>query len=152
MKIKKLSAFILAGTLTCTTPAMVYADTTSDAVDQAVSVLENSGVDDLLSDPDKVVDIIVAAKDAIGQVDVSDEEISSAIDVAASGLGISLTDSEKSTLVQLYNKFKNMNLDENELRAQITKVYDKLESLGITKDDVKGVIGKLIDIAKSLLN
>ena len=152
MKINKLSAFILAGTLTCTTPAMVYADTTSDAVDQAVSVLENSGVDDLLSDPDKVVDIIVAAKDAIGQVDVSDEEISNAIDVAASGLGISLTDSEKSTLVQLYNKFKNMNLDENELRTQITKVYDKLESLGITKDDVKGVIGKLIDIAKSLLN
>ena len=45
-----------------------------------------------------------------------------------------------------------MNLDENELRTQITKVYDKLESLGITKDDVKGVIGKLIDIAKSLLN
>lgn len=152
MKINKLSAIILSGALTCTTPAMVYADTTSDAVDQAVSVLENSGVDDLLSDPDKVVDIIVAAKDAIGQVDVSDEEISSAIDVAASGLGISLTDSEKSTLVQLYNKFKNMNLDENELRTQITKVYDKLESLGITKDDVKGVIGKLIDIAKSLLN
>ena len=152
MKINKLSAFILAGVLTCTTPAMVYADTTSDAVDQAVSVLENSGVDDLLSDPDKVVDIIVAAKEAIGQVDVSDEEISNAIDVAASGLGISLTDSEKSTLVQLYNKFKNMDLDENELRSQITKVYDKLESLGITKDDVKGVIGKLIDIAKSLLN
>ena len=49
--------------------------------------------------------------------------------MAASGLGISLTDSEKSTLVQLYNKFKNMNLDENELRTQITKVYDKLESL-----------------------
>ena len=109
-------------------------------------------LDDLLSDPDKVVDIIVAAQDAIGQVDVSDEEISSAIDVAASGLGISLTDSEKSTLVQLYNKFKNMDLDETELRSQITKVYDKLESLGITKDDVKGIIGKLIDIAKSLLN
>ena len=152
MKINKLSAFILAGVLTCTTPAMVYADTTSDAVDQAVSVLENSGVDDLLSDPDQVVDIIVAAKEAIGQVDVSDEEISNAIDVAASGLGISLTDSEKSTLVQLYNKFKNMNLDETELRSQITKVYDKLESLGITKDDVKGIIGKLIDIAKSFLN
>ena len=152
MKINKVSAIILAGVLTCTTPAMVYADTTSDAVDQAVAVLEDSGIDDLLSDPDKVVDIIVAAQDAIGQVDVSDEEISSAIDVAASGLGVSLTDSEKSTLVQLYNKFKNMDLDETELRSQITKVYDKLESLGITKDDVKGVIGKLIDIAKSLLN
>ena len=152
MKINKLSAIILAGVLTCTKPAMIYADTTSDAVDQAVAVLEDSGIDDLLSDPDKVVDIIVAAQDAIGQVDVSDEEISSAIDVAASGLGVSLTDSEKSTLVQLYNKFKNMDLDETELRSQITKVYDKLESLGITKDDVKGIIGKLIDIAKSFLN
>ena len=140
MKINKLSAIILAGVLTCMTPAMVYADTTSDAVDQAVAVLEDSGIDDLLSDPDKVVDIIVAAQDAIGQVDVSDEEISSAIDVAASGLGVSLTDSEKSTLVQLYNKFKNMDLDETELRSQITKVYDKLESLGITKDDVKDII------------
>ena len=37
MKIKKLSALILAGTLACTTPAMVYADSTTDAaVDQAV--------------------------------------------------------------------------------------------------------------------
>ena len=152
MKINKLSALILAGALTCTTPAMVYADTTSDAVDQAVAVLEENGVDDLLSDPDKVVDIIVATKEAIGQADVSDEDISSAIDVAASGLGVSLTDSEKSTLVQLYNKFKNMDIDETELRSQITKVYDKLESLGITKDDVKGIIGKLIDIAKSILN
>ena len=51
MKINKLSAIILAGALTCTTPAMVYADTTSDAVDQAVAVLEDSGIDDLLSDP-----------------------------------------------------------------------------------------------------
>ena len=63
-----------------------------------------------------------------------------------------LANCSKRKCVQLYNKFKNMNLDENELRTQITKVYDKLESLGITKDDVKGVIGKLIDIAKSLLN
>ena len=42
MKINKLSAIILAGALTCTTPAMVYADTTSDAVDQAVAVLEEN--------------------------------------------------------------------------------------------------------------
>ena len=56
MKINKLSAFILAGALTCTAPAMVYADQTTDAaVDQAVELLEQSGVDDLLSDPDKVV-------------------------------------------------------------------------------------------------
>ena len=129
MKINKLSAFILAGALTCTTPAMVYADTTSDAVDQAVSVLENSGVDDLLSDPDKVVDLIISAQETLGTVNVTDDQISSALDVAAGELGVTLSDSDKSTLIQLYNKFKNMDLDENELRSQVNKVYDKLVEL-----------------------
>lgn len=153
MKINKLSALILAGALTCTTPAMVYADQTTDAaVDQAVELLEQKGVDDLLSDPDKVVDLIISAKDTLGSVDVTDDQISSALDVAAEGLGITLSDSEKSTLVQLYNKFKNMDLDENELRSQVNKVYDKLESLGITKEDVKGIIGKLVDLVKGILN
>lgn len=153
MKIKKLSALILAGALTCTTPAMVYAQDSTDAVvDQAVDMLQESGMDKLLSDPDKVVDIIVEAKDAIGQADVSEEEISSAINTAAEAVGVTLSDSENSTLVNLYDKFKNMDLDEDQLRAQVNKVYDKLEELGVTKEDVKGVLGKLVDLVKSILN
>ena len=147
MKINKLSAFILAGALTCTAPAMVYADQTTDAaVDQAVELL------DLLSDPDKVVDLIISAQETLGTVNVTDDQISSALDVAAGELGVTLSDSDKSTLIQLYNKFKNMDLDENELRSQVNKVYDKLESLGITKEDVKGILGKLVELVKGFLN
>ena len=151
MRINKLTAIVLAGAISCTAPAMVYADDTSAAVDQAVEMLQESGVDELLSDPEKVVDIIVAAKEAVGQTDVSDDTISSAIDVAASSLGVTLSDSDKSTLVSLYNKFKNMDLDEDQLRSQINQVYDKLESLGITKEDVKGVFGKLVSLVKDIL-
>ena len=151
MRINKLTAIVLAGAISCTAPDMVYADDTSAAVDQAVEMLQESGVDELLSDPDKVVDIIVAAKEAVGQTDVSDDTISSAIDVAASSLGVTLSDSDKSTLVSLYNKFKNMDLDEEQLRSQINQVYDKLESLGITKEDVKGVFGKLVSLVKDIL-
>ena len=151
MRINKLTAIVLAGAISCTAPAMVYADDTSAAVDQAVEMLQESGVDELLSDPDKVVDIIVAAKEAVGQTDVSDDTISSAIDVAASSLGVTLSDSDKSTLVSLYNKFKNMDLDEDQLRSQINQVYDKLESLGITKEDVKGVFSKLVSLVKDIL-
>ena len=136
MKINKLSAFILADA----------------AVDQAVELLEQSGVDDLLSDPDKVVDLIISAKETLGTVNVTDDQISSALDVAAGELGVTLSDSDKSTLIQLYNKFKNMDLDENELRSQVNKVYDKLESLGITKEDVKGILGKLVELVKGFLN
>ena len=40
MKInKKISALVLAGALACTTPAMVYAQDSSDVVDQAVEIL-----------------------------------------------------------------------------------------------------------------
>ena len=82
---------------------MVYADQTTDAaVDQAVELLEQSGVDDLLSDPDKVVDLIISAKETLGTVNVTDDQISSALDVAAGELGVTLSDSDKSTLIQLY--------------------------------------------------
>ncbi|MBU5482162.1 DUF1002 domain-containing protein [Blautia sp. MSJ-19] len=153
MKINKLSALILAGALSCATPAMVYADQTTDAVvDQAVELLEQNGVDELLSDPDKVVDLIITAQETLGTVDVTDDQIGSALDVAADSIGITLSDSEKSTLIQMYNQFKNMDLDKEELRTQVNKVYDKLDSLGITKEDVKGILGKVIDLVRGFIN
>ena len=153
MKInKKISALVLAGALACTTPAMVYAQDSSDVVDQAVEILQDNGVDELLSDPDKVVDLIGQAKEILGQVDVTNDEIGSALDVAAESAGITLSDSEKQTLIQLYDKFKNTDLDEDQLRSQVNKVYNKLDELGITKEDVKGIIGKLVDFARSILN
>ena len=154
MKInKKFSALVLAATLACTTPVMVYAqDSSSEMVDQAVEILKDNGVDDLLSNPDKVVDLIMQTKEIRGQVDVTDEEIGSALDVAAESVGVTLTDSDKTTLIQLYNKFKNTDLDEEQLRSQVNKVYNKLEELGITKEDVKGILGKLVDLARSILN
>lgn len=153
MKIKKISALILAATLTCSAPAFVYAeDSTSEAVDQAVEILSERGVEDMLSDPDNVVDIIVAVKDAVGSTDVSDDTLNSAMDTAASELGLTLDDSDKETLIKLYKQFKDMDLDEEQLRSKVNAVYDKLEELGITKEDVKGILGKIIDIVKSLLN
>ena len=154
MKInKKFSALVLAATLACTTPVMVYAqDSSSEMVDQAVEILKDNGVDDLLSNPDKVVDLIMQTKEILGQIDVTDEEIGSALDVAAESAGVTLTDSDKATLIQLYNKFKNTDLDEEQLRSQVNKVYNKLEELGITKEDVKGILGKLVDLARSILN
>lgn len=70
MKInKKFSALVLAATLACTTPVMVYAqDSSSEMVDQAVEILKDNGVDDLLSNPDKVVDLIMQTKEILGQV------------------------------------------------------------------------------------
>lgn len=154
MRIKKLSALILAGVLSCTAPAAVYAEdnTVDAAVDAAVDILQDSEIDSLLSDPDKVVDIIVYVKDAIGNQDVSDEELMQVIDLAEESLQVEVSDSDKETLIKIFRKFQNMDLDEEQLRSQVHKIYDKLESLGITSDDVKGFLEKTIDFVKSLLN
>lgn len=153
MRIKKLSAMVLAAVLICTAPAAVYAsqDNTEAAVDAAIDILKDSAIDDLLSDPDKVVDIIVYVKDAIGEQEVSDEEIRNVIGLAEDSLGITVSDSDKDTLISLFKKFKDMDLDEEQLRSQVNKVYDELEKLGITSSDVKGFLVKTIEFVKNIL-
>lgn len=151
MRIKKLSAWMLAGVIACTTPVMVSAYETQDIVNEAVDMIESSGIDSLLSDPDKVVDIIIYAKDIIGEQEVSDEQLYEVIHMAEENLQIELNDSAEDTVVKLFKKFKNMDLDEDQLREQIYKVYDKLEEMGITEDDTKSILGKIVDFVKSIL-
>ena len=76
------------------------------------------------------------AMDSVGQADVTDEEIFFCDLHPQRGSRFYVVRFEK-YFVSLYNKFKNMDLDEEQLREQVHKVYDKLESLGVTKEDVK---------------
>ena len=73
---------------------------------------------------------------------------------AIAGIGAQVERIDRSTAVSYthLNKFKNTDLDEEQLRSQVNKVYNKLEELGITKEDVKGILGKLVDLARSILN
>ncbi|MDO4307951.1 MAG: DUF1002 domain-containing protein [Eubacteriales bacterium] len=145
MKVKRLGALILAGVLTCTAPSVVLADEITE------EILMDTAIDSLLSDPDKVADIVIYVKDAIDQQDISDDDIRYVIDQAAENFDVNLSDSDKESLLKIVKKFKDMDLDEEQLRTDIKSVYDKLESLGIEKEDVKGVLGKLIDLAKNIL-
>ena len=65
MRIKKLGALILAGTLMCTTPVMPVM--ASDATETVQEIITDNEIDSLVSDPDKVVDIIMYAKDQVAQ-------------------------------------------------------------------------------------
>lgn len=146
MRVNKLGALVLAGILTCTAPAAVSAqeNTTEE-------ILMDAAVDSLLSDPDKAADIIIFVKDMIDRQDLSDDEMKNIIDEAADQFDVNITDSDKDTILKLVKKFKDMDIDEEQLREDIKSVYEKLDNLGIEKDDVKGFLGKIIDFAKSIL-
>ena len=91
MRIKKLGALILAGTLMCTTPVMPVM--ASDATETVQEIITDNEIDSLVSDPDKVVDIIMYAKDQVAQQDISDEQIKEIIQTA------------ESSLLHTYNRF-----------------------------------------------
>lgn len=145
MKVKKIGALILAGVLTCTTPSAVFAEEMTE------EILMDTVIDSLLDDPDEVADIVIYVKNLIDEQDISDDDIRSIIDEAEDHFQVSLSDSDKESLLKIVKKFKDMDLDEEQLRSDINSVYDKLESIGVEKEDVKGILGKLIDFAKNIL-
>jgi RNA processing factor Prp31 len=148
MRIKKLGTLIVAGVIMCTTPAMPVM--ASDAVESVQEIISDNEIDSLVSDPDKVVDIIMYVKDAVADQDISDDQIKEVIQTAENTVGVSLTDENK--IVTIVKQVKNSDINEEQLRSTVTKVYDKLEEMGIGKEEVKGILHKLFDFAKSLFN
>lgn len=75
MRIKKAGILIIAAAITCTTPAVpAMAADTSESVQEIIS---DNEIDSLVSDPDKVVDIIMYVKNEAAKQDISDDQISS---------------------------------------------------------------------------
>ncbi len=71
MRIKKAGIFIIAAAITCTTPAVpAMAADTSESVQEIIS---DNEIDSLVSDPDKVVDIIMYVKNEAAKQDISDD-------------------------------------------------------------------------------
>lgn len=147
IKVKKAAAIFMAGFIVCSTPMPAIAAGADTAV---VEDLIDSGIDSVAADPDKAVDIIMYAKDLVDQQNITDEEIRAAIDSAAAHFEISISDSEKSSLVNVIQKMLSLNIDEEQLRSNINTVYDKLQDMGVDKDDVKGIAAKVIDFIKSI--
>lgn len=150
MKIKKTGALFLAAALMCSTPVMPVM--ASDSTESVQEIITDNEIDSLVSDPDKVVDIIMYAKDQVAQQDISDDQIKEIIQTAENTFNVSLTDEEENKLVNIVKEVKNANVDEDQLRSAVNKVYNKLEEMGIGKEEVKGFLHKIVDFAKSLLN
>ena len=61
-KIEQVTALVIAGVISCTSPMMVMASDSGSVMSQAEEILKDNEVGSLASDPDKVGDIIVYVK------------------------------------------------------------------------------------------
>ena len=137
MRIKKAGIFIIAAAITCMAPAVP-------------AIISDNEIDSLVSDPDKIVDIIMYVKNEAAKQDISDDQIRSLIQTAESTVGVSLSEEEENRIIKIVKQIKDSDIDEEQLRSAVTKAYDKLEEMGIGKEEVKGILHKLADFAKSL--
>jgi uncharacterized protein YpuA (DUF1002 family) len=142
MKTNKICAIVMAGVLACSAP--VYADTNTE------TILSESGIMSIISDPDELVDVVVYVKDAISNNEVSDSEILELIDQAADKFDLSLSDSEKESILTIIKQVKNLDFDEENLRSEVEDAYQKLKDLGIGKEQVKGILEIVIDFVKNI--
>ena len=149
MIIKKMGILMIAGTLMCTSPAATVM--ASDGTETVQEIITDNEIDSLVSDPDKVVDIIMYAKDKVAEQDISDEQIREIIQAGEETAGVTLTEEEENKLINIVKEIKNADINEEQLRSTVNKVYDKLEEMGIGKKEVKGILQKLIELAKNIL-
>ena len=124
MKIKKIGILMIAGTLMLTAPAATVM--ASDATETVQEIITDNEIDSLVSDPDKVVDIIMYAKDKVAEQDISDEQIREIIQAGEETAGVTLTEEEENKLINIVKEIKNADINEEQLRSTINKVYDKL--------------------------
>ncbi|PGZ99393.1 hypothetical protein COE51_08865 [Bacillus pseudomycoides] len=108
---------------------------------------------------DKAVQLVANVKEEIAKEQPkTTEDLRSLITKVADQLGITLTDEQLNSLVSLFDKMKNLNIDWDQVSNQLNKAKDHVSSF-LSSDEgqgflesLKGVFSSFIDFIKSLFN
>lgn len=151
-RLNKVTALVIAGVISCTSPMMVMASDSGSVMSQAEEILKDNEVGSLASDPDKVGDIIVYVKRLFDSNQITDDEISQGIDEAADHFGVSLNEDDKSSLVNIISKFRGIEMSDDQIKGYVSDAYSTLKDMGVTKSDVKNIFEKAIEFIKGMLS
>src|SRR5690625_2999091 len=87
------------------------------------------------------------------------EDVERIIDEKLNDMGVSLSDDDKQLLIDLFDRLKDLDIDFDQLRDQLTdiasSISDKLDDMNIEVDDgvietVLNIINKIIDFITSI--
>ena len=151
-RLNKVTALVIAGVISCTSPMMVMASDSGSVMRQAEEILKDSEVGSLASAPEKVGDIIVYVKGLFDSNQITDDEISQGIDEAADHFGVSLNEDDKSSLVNIISKFRGIEMSDDQIKGYVSDAYSTLKDMGVTKSDVKNIFEKAIEFIKGMLS
>jgi len=101
---------------------------------------------------DKAVALLARIKEEIAKdAPNTDAEMRALIERIAKELGITLTEAEINSLISLFNKMKNVNIDWNQVNDQLSKAKDKISTF-LQSEEGKTFLQNIIDILKEIWN
>ncbi len=125
---------------------MTGSELSEDSIDTALNELVLTGQLESTTgaDSDEIEGMVAYLKQQVAAGALKDEDsISSAIDDACDQFDVTLTDEEKSNLIDLMLKIKDLNLDADSLLSQAQSIYDKLSEWGIDTSAGSGIGEKI---------
>ena len=121
-KMNRITALVVAGIISCTSPMMVMASDSGSIMSQVEEVLKDNEVESL------------------------------AADEAADHYGVSLSDDDKNSLVNIISKFRGIDVSNDQIKKYVNDTYSTLKDMGVTKSDVKNIFQKAIQFIKGMLS
>ena len=137
-RLNKVTALVIAGVISCTSPMMVMASDSGSVMSQAEEILKDNEV--------------VYVKGLFDSNQITDDEISQGIDEAADHFGVSLNEDDKSSLVNIISKFRGIEMSDDQIKGYVSDAYSTLKDMGVTKSDVKNIFEKAIEFIKGMLS
>lgn len=136
-------------------------DLSDDNQDAALNELITTGdLAEELGSSEDAENLIALVKQKVASEDLSKEEdIRRIIKESSEELGITLSDSEVQTILDLMKKISKLNLNADQLRQQAVNIYNRLQNLGIEMSNydketvinsISSFLQKIIDFCKGL--
>lgn len=131
----------------------------TDVIDGAINEMVVTGeIGDETGQTDEIAGMVAYLKDQVGGKDLSDSELTDAIDQASEKFNVSLTQDQIDQLKELLKKLQGLDLNWSNIRNQAENLYGKLKDMGLKVDtsaltqQAQGFFAKLIAFIKSLFN
>ncbi len=136
-------------------------DLSDDNQDAALNELITTGdLAEELGSSEDAENLIALVKQKVASEDLNKEEdIRRIIKESSEELGITLSDSEVQTILDLMKKISKLNLNADQLRQQAVNIYNRLQNLGIEMSNydketvinsISSFLQKIIDFCKGL--
>ncbi|MCD8146374.1 MAG: DUF1002 domain-containing protein [Clostridiales bacterium] len=127
------------------------------SADAAVDELVTTGeLGDAIGSNDTAAELIALLKQQMLEQDLSEDELSDAIDNACEEMGVTIEDELKQKIIDLLMKLKETDIDVDALAQQAGQLYDKIsdtmDSLGITRESALNFFQKALQFVQNLLS